>query len=322
MGKNIMKKSFGIAVGMAALMAASAAQAADIKFVNIATASTAGSFYPSGIAIAQLITDKLPIRASAQSSAGSVENVDLLRNKEANIAMINNNVAIYATKGTKMFKGKAFKGLRILAPLFVNVDHVVVRKAADIKSLADIRGKRWALGPPGSGTMLSNQSILGAYGITKDDVKAEYISQSDTVNALKNNMIDGGSVLSGLPFAAVNEALMTAGKRLKLYSMTADEQQKVYKSSGWKVPITIPAGTYPGQDMDVQTVSHLSLIMTTTDLPDELGYKIAKTMFENRDRLVKAHKGFKSLVAETAKKQLMALPLEIHPGTKRYLGIK
>ena len=315
-----MKRLIALAIG--ALVTANATPTiAKDTFINITTASPAGSFYPSGIAIAQLLTDKLGIRASAQSSAGSVENISILRNGEATIGIVNNNVAMYAFQGTEMFKGKAFKDLRLLAPLFVNVDHILVRKAAEIKTLDDIKGKRWSLGPPGSGTLLSNTSLLGAVGLTKDDIQAEYIAQNDTVNALKNGQIDGGSVLSGIPFAAVNEAMMTSD-RLELLSLTPEMQQQVYKSSGWKVPYVIPAGTYPGQDEDIRTVSHLSLIVTTKDLPEDLAYDIVKTMFENVEVLRKAHKAFKSFEPEKAREQLTAFQVEIHPGTKRYLGIQ
>lgn len=310
------------AIAGAALLAASTAQAQDVSFINIATASPAGSFYPSGIAIAQLISDELGIRASAQSSAGSLENVDLLRNNEATIAMINNNVAIYSFHGTHDFEGDPFPELRVLAPLFVNVDHILVAKASDIKDITEVAGKRWAFGPPGSGTLLSNLDILDTFGIGPDDTSAEYIAQNDAINALANGLIDGGSVLSGVPFAAVHEALTTSGDSIELLSLTEEQAQQILDHSGWKVPYVIPAGTYPGQDEDIQTVSHLSLIMTTTDLPEDVAYDIVATMFENVDRLREAHSAFQTFEPDLARERLMALPLEIHDGTKRYLGIE
>lgn len=316
----IMKKSLGMVVGLAALIAASASHAAEIKFVNIATASTSGSFYPAGLAISKLINDNLGVRASAQASAGSVENVSILRNGEANIALIQNNVVRDALEGKGTFKGKKFDKLRVLAPLFVNTDHLVVAKSAGIKTLADIKGKRWAVGSPGSGTMLSNKAILTGGSLTFDDIKPEYLGQTEAMAALQNGIIDGADLTSGVPFSQLQQLLMSAGNRVMIYSMTPQEQKNVIERSGWKAPFTIPAGTYKGQTEPILTVSHLSLIMVTTDFPDDLAYNILTVMHKNVDKLKAAHGAFRSFDLTQALEKIESLKLPINGGAKRFFA--
>lgn len=301
-----------------ALALASTAHAADVKFINIATASTSGSYYPAGLAISKLINDNLKIRASAQSSAGSVENVSLLRNHEANMAIIQNNVVRDALNGKGTFTGKAFKDMAVLCPLFTNTDHIVVRADAGITSLKDIAGKRWAVGAPGSGTLLSNEAVLSGAGLTIKDVKAEHIGQTEALAALQNGIIDGADVVSGVPYSQFDQARMSSGGRLAIYSMTPEEQKAVVENSGWKAPAKIPANTYRDQPNPILTVSHLALIMVPADLPEQLAYDILKLMHDKVDELRKAHGAFGTFDLSAAPEQLKALKLPVHPGAKRF----
>lgn len=300
---------FGIATGTAS---------ADLNFVNVTTASTSGSFYPSGMAIAKLINDKVGVRASAQSSAGSVENVSILKNKEANIGIIQNNVVKAALTGTGVFEGKKFDKLRVLAPLFVNTDHVIISTGSGIGSLSDIKNKRWAVGAAGSGTLLSNKAILTGGSLDVDDVKAEYLGQTEAMAALQNGIIDGANLTSGVPFSQLEQLFLSAGDRVQIYSMTPEEQKNVVERSGWKAPMTIPANTYKNQPKDILTVSHLALIMVTTDFPDDLAFKILNAMKDNVDELKKAHGAFRSFDLYNAKAKIEALGLPMNGGAKKF----
>lgn len=301
-----------------ALSLASSANAADVKFVNIATASTSGSYYPAGLAISKLINDNLNIRASAQSSAGSVENVSLLRNREANMAIIQNNVVRDALNGRGTFEGKAYADMAVLCPLFTNTDHIVIHADSGIASLADIKGKKWAIGAPGSGTLLSNQAVLSGANLTVDDVRAEHIGQTEALAALQNGIIDGADVVSGVPYSQLDQARMSSGGRLVIYSMTPEEQKAVVENSGWKAPYTIPANTYRDQPNPILTVSHLALIMVPSDLPEQLAHDIVKLLHEKTGDLRKAHGAFGTFDLTAAPAQLEALKLPVHPGAKRF----
>jgi len=314
-----MKKAYlSLAAAVLAFSAVSTAQAADLKFINIATASTSGSYYPAGLAISKLINDNLDIRASAQSSAGSVENVSLLRNQEANMAIIQNNVVRDALNGTGTFEGKAFTKMAVLCPLFTNTDHIVVRADAGIASLADAKGKKWAIGAPGSGTLLSNEAVLSGGGLMLDDVEGEHIGQTEALAALQNGIIDGADVVSGVPYSQLNQTLLSAGGRLTVYSMTPDEQKAVVENSGWKAPAEIPANTYRDQPKPILTVSHMALVMVPADMPEDVAYDILKLMNEHVADLRKAHGAFNTFDLVKAPEQLKALKLPVHPGAKRF----
>jgi len=314
-----MKTSrLSVAAAVLALSLASSANAAEVKFINIATASTSGSYYPAGLAISKLINDNLKIRASAQSSAGSVENVSLLQNREANMAIIQNNVVRDAMDGKGTFEGKAYKDMAVLCPLFTNTDHIVIRVGSDIKALKDIKGKRWAVGAPGSGTILSNEAVLSGANLTIKDVQAEYIGQTEALAALQNGIIDGADVISGVPYSQFDQARMSSGGRLALYSMTPEEQKATVENSGWKAPVTIPANTYRDQPNPVLTVSHLALIIVPSDLPEQLAYDILKLLHAKTAELRKSHGGFSTFDLSTASEQVNALKLPVHPGAKRF----
>jgi ABC-type phosphate/phosphonate transport system substrate-binding protein len=143
---DTMKTSrLSIAAAVLALSLVSSANAADVKFVNIATASTSGSYYPAGLAISKLINDNLKIRASAQSSAGSVENVSLLQNREANLAIIQNNVVNDAMEGKGTFAGKAYKDMSVLCRCSPNGPYRHPRRGRHLLAQG-YQGKRWAVG--------------------------------------------------------------------------------------------------------------------------------------------------------------------------------
>ncbi|WP_316980123.1 TAXI family TRAP transporter solute-binding subunit [Shumkonia mesophila] len=310
------------AVGAIAAMGlcASQAVAGDFAFINIATASTSGSYYPAGLAMSKLINDKLGVRASAQASAGSVENVSLLRNKEANMGIIQSNVVRDALKGDNNFKSKPYTDMVVLAPLFVNTDHILIRKGANIASLADIKGKRWAVGSVGSGTTLSNLAILSGAGYTFNDIKVEYLGQTEALAALQNGIIDGADLTSGVPFSQMEQTRISEKDDLVLYSMTEAEQKSVVENSGWKSPETIPANTYSNQPTPIRTVSHLALIMVPKEMPDKLAFDILDAMNKNMGQLRQAHSAFSTLDLATALPKIEALKFPLHPGATKFFA--
>ena len=181
-----MKLSNLIAATAIVLGLAAPATAQEVKFINLATATSGGTFYPAGIALTKLLSDKTDMRASAISSAGSVENVSLLRNEEVNMAFVQIDVAQNAIAGKGPFEGDGFEGMAMLSPLFSSADHILVANDSGIESLADLKGKRVAAGRPGSGTLLSTQAVLASQGLTLEDINVEYLGQSEAIAALQN----------------------------------------------------------------------------------------------------------------------------------------
>jgi TRAP transporter TAXI family solute receptor len=288
------------------------------KFYSIATATTGGTFYPTGVALAQLYSEKLGskgIKFSAQTSAGSVENVDLMRKDEAQITYLQSNVAIWAYEGSHMFQGKAYKDVRMLFPMFASQYHIIVR--GDIKSIRDIRGKRFVVGRPGSGTDTSSKAVLEAFGITYNDIKADYIGQAEAINALKNRQVDGALLVGGFPISAVADLMASPGIDSRILPLTNEELQTIHKKHPWIYPAKVPAGTYMGQKSDIPTASHAVFLMSRNDLPEDLAYQLVKLTFENLDWLRKAHGAFKQMSLEGAK-ELLTMGVPLHPGATKY----
>ena len=131
------------------------------KFINIATGGTSGTYFPLGGALADILNKNIPgTNASAQSTGASVANVNLLSQGKVEIAFIQNDIAYYAANGTEMFKGKQVAGLQGLATLYPETVQIVTLKKSGIKSVADFKGKRIAVGAAGSGTEANARQIM------------------------------------------------------------------------------------------------------------------------------------------------------------------
>lgn len=318
--KHLGRLLCAAAIAAVGFSGAANAQSDDVKFINIATATSGGTFYPAGIAIAKLISDETDLRASAMSSAGSVENVSLLRNGEANMAFVQIDVAQNAIAGRNQFEGNKFDGMAMLTPLFSSADHILVAKDSGIETLADLKGKRIAAGRPGSGTLLSTEAVLKSVGLTLDDVQVEYLGQSEAIGALQNGVIDATLVSAGIPATSVTEAVTVSGDDFSIYNMSKDEQAKVLENIDWKIPFTIPAGTYPNQSEDIHTTAHMALLMVPTSFPDDRATEILETFYGNLDTLAGMHSIFKSVSKDKNTEAFGNLKVAKHPAATAFFG--
>jgi uncharacterized protein len=317
---KLVGKAAVAAAAIAALSMGAPAQAAeyDVNFINVATATSGGTFYPAGIALAKVISDNLEVRAAAISSAGSVENVSLLRNGEANMAFVQIDVAQDAIAGRNAFDGNQYEDMVMLSPMFSSVDHVVLSTDSGVGSLADLEGKRVAAGRPGSGTLLSTQAVLASAGMTLDDVAVEYLGQSEAIAALQNGVIDATLVSAGAPASSVTEALTVSGDKLEIYSMTEEERTRVLENIDWKIPFTIPAGTYPGQESALETTAHMALLMVPKDFPDDLAHDVLEAMYGNLDDLSGMHSIFRAVTREGNAAAFKSLKVPAHAAAQEF----
>jgi TRAP transporter TAXI family solute receptor len=300
------------------MLAAGIAYAQDVRFINITTATTGGGAYPAGVALAKVLQDKLGVRASAQSSSGSVENVDVMRNKEANIAFIQVNHVQQANRGTDTFKGKEKLDFMALSPSLVSVDQILVRKSANINSLADFKGKRFCMGRVGSGTLEYNRELLTAANLTEKDITPLYLGATECLTLLREGGADVTNLASGIPTSGYTETLMIAGDDLKFLSLTPEEQEAYAKASGYKLPYVMPAGSYEGQTENINTAMHTNLFTVRSDFPEQLGYDIVKTIYENLDELIAATGTYRVLNPQFAYDAIKKAGVPMHPGAERY----
>ena len=240
------------------------------NFCTITTATSTGNFYAAGIALAQLFDEKLgqilDTKFSAISSSGSVENLDLLKKKEAEIAFMQNNIVLWSHKGLRIYKGKEFKKIRMILPLFDSTYHILVKN--NINSISDLKGKTFVVGRAGSGTETSSKAIFAAFGITYDDFKQEYLGHGEAADALKNGLVDGILVTASYPSAAVAQIMISPSRGYKFLNLSDGEVAKINKAEPWIMPFTIPANTYMHQAEPIQALRHSSFLVTTDDLSE------------------------------------------------------
>lgn len=288
------------------------------KFINIATGGTSGTYYPLGGALADILNKNVKgANASAQSTGASVANVNLLKEGKVDIGFIQNDISYYAVNGVEMFKDKAVKNLKGLATLYPETIQIVTTKKTGIKTFADIKGKRVAVGAAGSGTEANARQILEAAGITYDDIKVQYLSFGEAASALKDGNVDVAFVTAGFPTAAIQDlATQHEVVLLPVDSAMADALIKKYP---YYTKIKIPAKTYNNVDTDVEAVAVKCMLVVTDKMSDELGYDIVKTLYSNLDRMKAAHNVAKLITKETAKEG-MSIPLS--KGAEKFFNEK
>lgn len=283
------------------------------KFLTIATGGSSGPYYTLGGAMAKIYKDKLGYNASVQSTGASVENINLIKTKKADVAFVMSDVTTFAYAGQENFKeGGAIKDLRALAGLYLNYVQIVTLKDRNIKSVADLKGKRVGVGAPNSGVEVNARMVLAGHGITYDDIKADFLSYAEAIEQLKNNTIDAAFVTSGLPNSAVIDLGTT--KDVEIVPIQKADVDKMAQQYPFFVSAEIPAGVY-NNEQPVQTAAIRNMLLVRSDLSEEQVYKLTKTFFEEMETLRSAHSAAKEVDVKEAGKNLV---VPLHPGAEKY----
>ncbi len=321
--KTIFGRLAGMAIGSVLAVSTGLAQAKD-DFI-LATASTGGTYYPVGVAIATLtkvkIQPKHKMSMSAINSAGSGENVKLLREREADFAILQGLYGAYAWNGTgPIAKSGPQKHLRSVTMLWQNVEQFIVKKAyakkGDLSDLENLRGKTLALGKKNSGTLGSNRRILSNLGYDIDkDFKLMHAGYGPSAEALQDGRVDGMNTPAGVPTGAVTKLFAAAGDKVVPLQITPAQAKKADGGLGLWTPYVIKAGTYPGQQKDWHTIAQPNFLAVHEDVPEAFVYLLTKNIYENLPFLQAIHKATKAMSLEKA---LAGLPVPLHPGAARY----
>ncbi len=307
-----------------AVIATQPPQADAAESLIIATASTGGTYYPVGVAIGTLTSIKLAkkhkITATAINSAGSGENVQMLKNKEAHLAILQALFGLNAYNGQGPYKGKAVKDFRAVTMLWENVEHMVVLdKYAKTGTVADLKnlGKKFSIGKRGSGTEGSGRTIMAALGMDPEkEMTLEYLSYTPSAQAMMDGRIVGANIPAGPPVAAITQLYAQLGeKKVKVLDFTDEQMATIQKAYPIWNRFVIKAGTYPGQKKDINTISQPNFLAVRPDVSNETVYLITKTIYENLGFLNNIHKATKAMKLEKA---IAGLPVPLHPGAAKY----
>jgi TRAP transporter TAXI family solute receptor len=308
---KVLNKRHLIAAAILAAVGAAPAQADE--FINILTGGTAGVYYPLGVALSKIYADKIKgSRPSVQSTKASVENLNLLQAGKGEIAFTLGDSLGLAWEGDKEVGFKApLKKLRGIAAIYPNYIQLVATKESGIKTIADLKGKRISVGAPKSGTELNTRAVLKAAGLAYSDMgKVEYLSFAESVELMKNRQLDATLQSAGLGVASIRD--LAANNDITVVAIPASLVKKI---GAPYISAIIPAGTYRGQDANVETAAVGNFLVTQSGVKADLVYNMTKALFENLGTMVAAHNAAKAIKLEHA---LDGMPVPLHPGAERY----
>ncbi len=312
------RSAFGLLIGTSTLplLLGSRGAAAD-EFITILTGGTSGVYYPLGVALSKILGDTIPgARPSVQSTKASVENLNLLNAGKGELAFTLGDSLRDAWSGNADAGFKApLKKLRGIAAIYPNYIQLVASKDSGIKSIADLKGKRVSVGAPKSGTELNARAILGAAGITYQDLgKVEYLPFGESVELMKNRQLDATLQSAGLGVASIRD--LAASVPIQIVEIPAAIIEKV---GAPYFATTIPAGTYDGQDAAVTTAAVPNFLVTREGVSDDVAYGMTKGVFDHLDELKAAHSAAADITLDGA---LKGMPIPLHPGAERYFKEK
>jgi len=325
MGKRIGLKLVTIAVLAAFVTILPAGKAAAAKPIELvlATATTGGTYYPVGVALSTLWSIKLraekpaAIKVNPITSAGSGENVNMLKGNEVEMAILQGLFGKMAWNGTDVYKGKPMKELRTITMLWPNVEHFVIfQDKVKSGTITDIKGLRFSIGRAGSGTERSGLTIMSGVGMGRDDVHAEYLGYFESSKAMKDKRIDGANLCAGPPVAAVTDLFATPGMKVRILEFTDEQLEEINEKTSYPgYRYIIPANSYPGQKKLVKTIAQPNFLGIRADVDAAIVYKMTKTIYENLPYLYNIHQATKHMNLDSA---ISGLPAPLHPGALKY----
>lgn len=289
------------------------------KFITIGTGGVTGVYYAAGGAICRLVNKdraKHGLRCSVESTGGSVFNVNTIRAGELDMGVAQSDVQSNAFKGVAQFKDSGpFTDLRAVFSLHPEPVTVVVRKELNAKSIADLKGKRFNVGNPGSGQRVASEELLNAVGMKFSDFSlASELKADEHGPALCDGKIDGFLYTVGHPSANIQDPTTACGAQL--LSVTGAPIDKLLGERAYYDKATIPGGTYPNNPQATETYGVLATFVASAKTPPDTVYAVVKQIFDNFEDFKKLHPAFANLKPESMIKAGLSAPL--HEGAARY----
>lgn len=317
----------GLGLGGLLLTADAASPPAERISFQIATGSTAGTFFPVGEAIAGLIShppgvdrcDSAPVCGppglviSTRTSQGAIDNVTEVNNGDAESGLAQGDVVAAAVKGAAPFHAKATH-IRVIASLFNEDVHLVVVAKSKIHDVADLRGKRVSLGSAGSSSGMTMREVLAAYGLPEKSLKIVPAQGANDIALMQAGKIDAFFAVGGAPVPALTDLFNSGVARL--VPIDGDGRDRLIKRTPSFAPATIPANLYPGQ-ASIPTVATRALWIVRDSVPDNLVYGITQALFDPRNRaaLSASHPSAREIGLADATRDL---PAPLHNGAARF----
>ena len=316
--RQIIRSARLAAAAVIALAYFAAPALAQQKFVTIGTGGVTGVYYAVGGAVCRLMNKnraETGLRCSVESTGGSVFNVNAIKAGELDFGLAQSDVQFNAAKGEGQFKGNADPDLRAIFSVHPEPFTVLARPDVGVKQFADFKGKRFNIGNPGSGTLLSMEELLKQLGWTKADFAlAAELKADEQGTALCDNKIDGFFYGVGHPSAAIQDPTIACGA--KLISLTGPAVDALVKGHPYYAKATIPGGMYANNPNPTETYGVLATVVTSAKVSDDTVYALVKAVFDNFDEFKKLHPAFAILDPKAMIANGLSAPL--HPGAVKF----
>lgn len=284
--------------------------------ITIATGGTGGVYIIYGAGIANVLSTKLGVAGTAQSTTASVDNMKFIRDKTVDLALTLSDTAYDAVNAKGRFAApeRPVSAARSLAVMYNNFTHVVTKDGTGITTVAGLKGKRVSVGAPNSGTEVIANRVLEAVGLTQADLQVQKLGVADSVAQLKDGRIDAFFWSGGLPTSAIVDLANTAGLKMRILDHADLVPKMAEKYGAFYFTATIPKDAYK-MDADVKVSGTANLLVVHADMEEALAYAITKTLFEQQAELVKVHAEANNLKLESA---VVGSPIDFHPGAIKF----
>jgi len=310
-----MKKILAIALCLA--MAFGLVACGGTGAMTMGTGGTSGTYYAYGGILGNQIKSSAGITVNVVSTDGSKANILGINTGNYQLGTVQSDVMAYAYAGTRSFEAEgALDSFRVIGGLYAEAVQLVTMDP-EIKSVADLKGKKVSIGAAGSGVYFNAVDVLAAAGLTEADIIPQYQSFGDSADALKDRKIDAAFIVAGAPTPAIQELCTSA--TAYLVPIDGDIASKLMASSPYYTSYKIPAGTYNGQTEDVTTVTVKATLIVSTSADEEAVYNVTKAIFDNIDAITTAHAKGAELSLENATSGMTA---PFHAGAAKYFKEK
>ncbi len=310
-----MKKIISIVLALATLFALAACSGN--AGMTMGTGGTAGTYYGYGGVLGQYIKNHAGINVTVVSTDGSKANIQGIDAGNYQLGTVQSDVMAYAWDGTRSFKDEGkVDTFRTVAGLYAEAVQLVTMDA-DIKSVADLKGKSVSIGAPGSGVYFNAMDVLAAAGLAETDIQAQYQSFADSTDALKDGKIDAAFIVAGAPTPAITELCTT--NDAYLVPIDGEVAEKMMADSPFYTTYDIPAGTYPKQDADVTTVTVKATLIVSASASEDDVYNLTKAIFDNVEDITKENGKGAELSIENA---TSGMTVPFHAGAAKYFAEK
>ena len=306
-----MKKSVCLILALAMVLCFTACGGS--TKMTMGTGGTTGTYFAYGGVLSQFMSSDAGVTVNVVSTDGSKANIQGIDAGDYQLATVQSDVMAYAWEGSRSFEadGKV-DSFRVIAGLYAEAVQLITMDP-EIKSVADLAGRAVSIGAPGSGVYFNAIDVLAAAGLTEEDIKPQYLSFGDSTDALKDGKIDAAFIVAGAPTTAVTELCTTNSAYLvPIDGAVADA---IMASSPFYTVYTIPAGTYPGQEADVQTVTVKATLIVSANASEDVVYNLTKAIFSNIEAITAANGKGAELSLENATSGMTA---PFHPGAAKY----